>query len=157
MHQFAAERGLKVVKTGQHAGLEVGAKVLSVQRQVRVGCQQFFAIGFFGFVANPLCPLPGLCFVAAGLGQQRLPQRTGFAAQPAALHQVVGLQHKFAFFKQGGLKGFDLVQKGDQVQGHLAHQFELGANARQFTVGGVPHLDKFVFEVNLKLTLQEFA
>jgi hypothetical protein len=77
--------------------------------------------------------------------------------QPAALHQVVGLQHKFALLEQRGLELFDLVEKGDQVQRDAAHQLELGANAGQLGIGRVPDLHKFVFEIDLQLTAQKFA
>ena len=82
---------------------------------------------------------------------------SALAQQPTALHQVVGLQHKLAFFKQRGLEAFDLVQEGNQVQRNLAHQLELGAYAGQLAVRSVPHLHKLVFEVDVKLAAQKLT
>ena len=87
---------------------------------------------------------------------QRLAVTAAFAQQPAALHQVVGLQYELALFEQCGLEAFDLVEESDEVERDVAHQLELGADARQFGIGRVPHLHKLVFEVNVQLTAQKF-
>ena len=157
MNQFAAQCGFQVVKAGQQARLEVGVKMPRVQRQVRAGGQQFLAIGLFGFVAQPLRPFLRLRGAGAGLRHQLLAGFAAFAQQPRALRQIVGLQHKLALFKQSGLKALDLVQKNNQVQRNVAHQPELGADARQLGVAGVPHLHKLVLQVHVKFAAQKFA
>ncbi len=151
VQQFAAKRRFDVVKTGQHAGLEVGIEMPGVQRQVRVGGQQFLSVRFLGLVAHPQRPFPGLCCAGTGLRHQRLPGLAGLAQQPTALHQVVGLQHKFTLLEQRGLKALDLRQKGDQVQRDVTHQLVLGADARQLGIRRVPNLYEFLLEVNVKL------
>ena len=127
---------------------------------MRVSGQQFFTDGLFGFIANTTGPFFDLLWTGAGFIHQFLPlqtNRTGLTQEPAALHQVVGLQHELALFEQGGLKLLNLVQKRDQVQRNAAQQFEFGPNAGQFGIGRVPDVDEFVFEINLQLAAQEFA